>query len=314
MELIDIIKDSQDFKSLLNEYQKGLLSKSILLISPDVDYMRAFAKALAILIEDGQIDKNSANYIKIENELHSDVLFFPSKDKLLVADSEKIVEESFVKPTSSSKKIFIISSIDNSMESAQNKLLKTLEEPPKNVYFLLTSSQIEKVLPTVRSRCNKIALQKLSPKQLSLITGFEENDNIIKASDNLLTNVNQFAKMSDFDDFFSCTMGVLSELKNTKQVLAYSKNLQRYLDRFDIIMNILLLAVEDMILIKSGLEGKNLKDKSLLKVSDEYTIKALIEIQNLIDKASREKSLNVSPLTIIENLLLKILEVKYLCR
>ena len=314
MELIDIIKDSQDFKSLLNEYQKGLLSKSILLISPDIDYMRAFAKVLAILIEDGQIDKNSANYIKIENELHSDVLFFPSKDKLLVADSEKIVEESFVKPTSSPKKIFIISSIDNSMESAQNKLLKTLEEPPKNVYFLLTSSQIEKVLPTVRSRCNKIALQKLSPKQLSLITGFKEDSNIIKASDQILTNANHFAKMSDFDDFFSCTMGVLSELKNTKQVLSYSKKLQRYLDRFDIIMNILLLAVEDMILIKSGLEGKNLKDESLLKVSDEYTIKALIEIQNLIDKASREKSLNVSPLTIIENLLLKILEVKYLCR
>ena len=314
MEIIDIIQDSQDFKSLLKEYQKGLLSKTILLISPDIDYMRAFAKALAILIEDGKIDKDSANFIKIENELHSDVLFFPSKDKLLVADSEKIVEESFVKPTSSSKKIFIISSIDNSMESAQNKLLKTLEQPPQNVYFLLTSSQVEKVLPTVRSRCNKIALQKLSNKQLSLITGIEENCNIIKASDRMLTNVNLFKDMQDFDEFFTCTLGVLTQLKNTKQVLAYSKNLQRYLDRFDIILNLLLLSLEEMILIKSGLDMQNLKEECLVSASEEYSMKALIEIQNLISKASKEKSLNVSPLTIIENLLLKILEVKYLCR
>ena len=314
MEIIDIIQDSQDFKSLLKEYQKGLLSKTILLISPDIDYMRAFAKALAILIEDGKIDKDSANFIKIENELHSDVLFFPSKDKLLVADSEKIVEESFVKPTSSSKKIFIISSIDNSMESAQNKLLKTLEQPPQNVYFLLTSSQVEKVLPTVRSRCNKIALQKLTNKQLSLITGIEEKCNIIKASDRMLTNVNLFKDMQDFDEFFACTLGVLTQLKNTKQVLAYSKNLQRYLDRFDIILNLLLLSLEEMILIKSGLDMQNLKEECLVSASEEYSMKALIEIQNLISKASKEKSLNVSPLTIIENLLLKILEVKYLCR
>ena len=290
MEIIDIIQDSQDFKSLLKEYQKGLLSKTILLISPDIDYMRAFAKALAILIEDGKIDKDSANFIKIENE------------------------QSFVKPTSSSKKIFIISSIDNSMESAQNKLLKTLEQPPQNVYFLLTSSQVEKVLPTVRSRCNKIALQKLTNKQLSLITGIEEKCNIIKASDRMLTNVNLFKDMQDFDEFFACTLGVLTQLKNTKQVLAYSKNLQRYLDRFDIILNLLLLSLEEMILIKSGLEMQNLKEECLVSASEEYSMKALIEIQNLISKASKEKSLNVSPLTIIENLLLKILEVKYLCR
>lgn len=314
--LIEIIAQTDDFKLIRNEIDKDMLSKTVLLESKDSLYLSYFAKTLAIYIEDRKIEEDSSNYIKILNEVHGDVLFFPKKDKLLVADSEQIIEESFIKPTSAPKKIFIINNIDNSMESAQNKLLKILEEPPRNVFFILTCQNIEKVLPTVRSRCNKIELKKLEKNVIVSQINYQGNvDKIINSSDGLLGQAIYFSQMKDFENLYDLSIGILINLKNTKQVLEYSKKLEVYFDRFDIILNILGFALEDILYYKYGLNNNLRFSEELLKtVSDEYSIKAISQIQNLIDKAYKEKSFNVNTITVIENLLLKILEVKFLCK
>ena len=314
--LIEIIAQTDDFKLIRNEIDKNMLSKTVLLESKDSLYLSYFAKTLAIYIEDRKIEEDSSNYIKILNEVHGDVLFFPKKGKLLVADSEQIIEESFIKPTSAPKKIFIINNIDNSMESAQNKLLKILEEPPRNVFFILTCQNIEKVLPTVRSRCNKIELKKLEKNVIASQINYQGNvDKIINSSDGLLGQAIYFSQMKDFENLYDLSIGILTNLKNTKQVLEYSKKLEVYFDRFDIILNILGFALEDILYYKYGLNNNLRFSEELLKtVSDEYSIKAISQIQNLIDKAYKEKSFNVNTITVIENLLLKILEVKFLCK
>lgn len=314
--LIEIIAQTDDFKLIRNEIDKNMLSKTVLLESKDSLYLSYFAKTLAIYIEDRKIEEDSSNYIKILNEVHGDVLFFPKKGKLLVADSEQIIEESFIKPTSAPKKIFIINNIDNSMESAQNKLLKILEEPPRNVFFILTCQNIEKVLPTVRSRCNKIELKKLEKDVIVSQINYQGNvDKIINSSDGLLGQAIYFSQMKDFENLYDLSIGILTNLKNTKQVLEYSKKLEVYFDRFDIILNILGFALEDILYYKYGLNNNLRFSEELLKtVSDEYSIKAISQIQNLIDKAYKEKSFNVNTITVIENLLLKILEVKFLCK
>ncbi len=314
--LIEIIAQTDDFKLIRNEIDKNMLSKTVLLESKDSLYLSYFAKTLAIYIEDRKIEEDSSNYIKILNEVHGDVLFFPKKDKLLVADSEQIIEESFIKPTSAPKKIFIINNIDNSMESAQNKLLKILEEPPRNVFFILTCQNIEKVLPTVRSRCNKIELKKLEKNVIVSQINYQGNvDKIINSSDGLLGQAIYFSQMKDFENLYDLSIGILTNLKNTKQVLEYSKKLEVYFDRFDIILNILGFALEDILYYKYGFNNNLRFSEELLKtVSDEYSINAISQIQNLIDKAYKEKSFNVNTITVIENLLLKILEVKFLCK
>ncbi len=52
------------------------------------------------------------------------------------------------------KRVILIKNIDAMTEAAANALLKTLEEPPSNCYFLLLSSSIDRLLPTLVSRCN----------------------------------------------------------------------------------------------------------------------------------------------------------------
>ncbi len=60
--------------------------------------------------------------------------------------------------------IFVICKIELASVPAQNALLKSLEEPPAHVQFILTTSNIQRVLPTILSRCSAIELDKGASK------------------------------------------------------------------------------------------------------------------------------------------------------
>ncbi len=115
-------------------------------------------------------DEKSAEFLKIENRVDLDIKMYPKNNaKLLVADANEIVSESFIKPVNLPYKIFLINNFDVSTEEAQNKLLKILEEPPKNVYFILSVKNEGKVLPTIKSRCDKIKILPLSQEEISVL-------------------------------------------------------------------------------------------------------------------------------------------------
>ncbi len=81
---------------------------------------------------------------------------------LKVGDISAIIDESIKKPFVSNYKIFLIFNADKILEQAQNKLLKTLEEPNKYVIFVLTTTNPSKLLQTILSRVKRIdfTLQK----------------------------------------------------------------------------------------------------------------------------------------------------------
>jgi len=72
-----------------------------------------------------------------------------------------------IKSTSSLPKVALIESAVSLTESAQNALLKTLEEPPENTFVILVASRISFLLPTVISRCQIIELSENFEKVLS---------------------------------------------------------------------------------------------------------------------------------------------------
>lgn len=317
MNLTEIIRESQDFIDLKNEIKKGLISKSTLLFSKDSVQSFEFAKHLASLIINDGNDEENENFAKIFSYSHPDVKIYPSKDKLVVADSEEIVMESFVKPVFSSKKIFIIKNIDNSMDSAQNKLLKILEEPPQNVYFILTSSSEKLVLPTIKSRCNKIELKKIDEKFVKEMFSSYENANLIsQISDGLVGKAIELSKMSNLRNIFEDVLSIVTKMKSSKFVLEYSNKLSNYKGQFNLIVEILSLIIEDMFFLKVGNENARFKEykNELKSVLNDYSIKALIEIQKSINKSCKEIFYSTNQTLVIENLLLNILEDKYLCR
>lgn len=318
MLLEDVIINSSDFKTLSQEIKLSKIGGSMLLICKDSDYAFEFAKFLSLAyLGNGEVSHDE-NYIKLMALSHPDIKIYPIKDKLFVADSEEIAYESFVKPIFAKKKIFIIKNIDNSMEAAQNKLLKTLEEPPKDVIFILTCNNINLVLPTIRSRCQKEELSKLPTDVIkSFLASHSKAEEIAAISDGFLGKALKLANMKNFEDIFELSLSLLISLENSKQVISYSKQLQTYKDNINLIFEILSLALEDMLAIKAGKANlvRLKKYQGQLKEKlENYTARAICEIQKLLDEASRHMAYNTNITLVIENLLLDILEVKYICK
>ena len=318
--LEEIITSSSEYRMLAGELESGKLAKTIMLISKDSDYSFEFARLLSCMIfnnglNNGILEK-SESYLKVKASTHPDLKVFPIKDKLLVADSGQIVEESAIKPIFSERKVFIIKNFEASMEAAQNKLLKTLEEPQSNVYFILTTSNVNLVLPTIRSRCNKIELGRLDRDKIEQCIGNIDNLQMVTAlSEGYIGKAERLSQNQNLDTIFNSVLSLVTKLKSSKELLVCSKPLIDFSSEFDLIINILSLIFEDLLAIKSGGKVKlEFCKQSLLPVSREYTVKAIVEIRKLIDKAAKEISYNCNFILVIENLLLNILEVKYLCK
>lgn len=316
MDIFDSIILSKDFLSIQKEVQGSKFAKAVLLISKDCSYLFAFAQALAcLLLNDGKIEKNE-NYTRVMLSSHPDVKIYPQKEKLLVADSEEIVLESYALPIASDKKIFIIKNFDNSMESAQNKLLKILEEPPKNVYLILTCSNLNLVLPTIRSRCNKYELAKMDISVIDKYLAGKENSDMIKSlCDGYFGRAQELEKLKNLPIIFESALSVITDMKSSKQVLLFSKKLLDYKEHFSLFIEIWSLALEDLLSIKNNKMVKmDFVKNRLENVESEYSVKAICELQSLLNTAMKEQFYNTNIALIIENLLLNILEVKYICK
>ena len=84
---------------------------------------------------------------------------------ILVEQIRDMRREASLSPMESSRRVYIICNIELANENAANALLKTLEEPPGQVLFLLTTTAQELVIPTILSRCQIVRLQP-QPRQM----------------------------------------------------------------------------------------------------------------------------------------------------
>jgi len=91
---------------------------------------------------------------------------YAKTDIISIDDVREIEEGLLLKPFEAKKRAIIIVDSETMKESAQNAFLKTLEEPPKNTSFILTSSHPERLLPTIRSRCMIIRFRRLSLSEM----------------------------------------------------------------------------------------------------------------------------------------------------
>ena len=75
-------------------------------------------------------------------------------------------EDMFLSPTESAYKIYIIDEAERLTPNAQNALLTVLEEPPKNVFILLLAESGDKILTTIKSRTQSVAMQRFETDEL----------------------------------------------------------------------------------------------------------------------------------------------------
>jgi DNA polymerase-3 subunit gamma/tau len=123
-------------------------------------------------------DGNDPRCLEIAEGRSLDVLEIDGASNNGVEQVRELRETCKYAPASSKFKIYIIDEVHMLSTAAFNALLKTLEEPPAHVKFMFATTDPEKVLPTILSRCQRFDLRRiptaLITKQLSTIAGLEK--------------------------------------------------------------------------------------------------------------------------------------------
>lgn len=102
------------------------------------------------------------NCIDITNSVPMDVIEIDAASNRKVEDAQNILEKVMYAPVNSRYKIYIIDEVHMLSNTAFNALLKTLEEPPKNVIFILATTEVHKVLDTIKSRCQRFDFRRIT--------------------------------------------------------------------------------------------------------------------------------------------------------
>ena len=105
---------------------------------------------------------------EIINSNHIDILEMDAASKTGIDDVRELIENSKYSPTSAKFKIFIIDEVHMLSKQAFNGLLKTLEEPPPSLKFILATTEVRKIPLTILSRCQRFDLKRVGIAELCI--------------------------------------------------------------------------------------------------------------------------------------------------
>jgi DNA polymerase-3 subunit delta' len=169
MKFTDLIGQEHAVKLIKQSMSKNRLAHAYLFAGPDgvgkKTCAQIFARTLNCL-EGGNEPCNSC--ISCTKEFHPDIhLIKPKGTSLRIEQMRELQNNVVYKPYEGKWKVYILEDADKLTEAAANSLLKTLEEPPPVTVFILITSQVEKILPTIRSRCQQINFRPIGQEKIS---------------------------------------------------------------------------------------------------------------------------------------------------
>ena len=218
----DVVGQEHVVRTLRHAIESGRIANAYLFIGPrgigKTTLSRIFAKALNCLSPKGVEPCGTCeNCRQIAEGRSIDVTELDAASHNKVEDVRPIIDAVQFKPTASKYKIFIIDECHMLSNAAWNALLKTLEEPPPYVKFIFATTEGDKMLATIVSRCQRFDLRRIQTHQivsrLSYICGKEK----IKASDDALLAIARGAEggmrdaLSSLDQLIAFKGGEVTE-------------------------------------------------------------------------------------------------------
>ncbi|MBR1985186.1 MAG: hypothetical protein IKA31_05525 [Clostridia bacterium] len=323
IEYQSLVLQNNQFKNLCNQ---ELNCNSFLIESNDEVFLTNFSYCFAQHIFCTNNQKKPCNMCiscqKVSLLKHSDLKIYPKNQKnILVDDVKDLIENVNLTPVESEHKVFIFNNFSTANTQSQNKLLKILEEPPKNTYIILNVTNINKVLPTVVSRCKKIRLSPLSKQEIENFVNLDflpddNKKNILDVSQGSLTKVLNYSNNENFNQAFVGCLKSLTEMRDSKQLIKYSSLIGKSKQVFEIALEIFESIFRDCLMIRLNKQNlvinNNIVDKLLL-ISQTLDADSLDLIIKKIYAIKKQLEFNCNYVLLVDNLLLYILEVKFLC-
>ena len=267
---------------------------------------------------------------KVTDHAHQDVMRLPldtQKNRLTVSDMAYLVEESFKKHVddSSSARVFLIDA-SNSVtgiggELWQNKLLKTLEEPTENVFIFVGVTDVEGLLPTVRSRCQVLKQTVLSVAEVKaalVAKGYETgaaemaaamSGGSVQTGERLIANQQVFAA-------YQTAISIAEQMTSTKNALQFASAILSNKECVSDCLGFLTVLLRESIVYRLAPSLCLLpKMKNTTKaICVNYTLDAAEGCIELINDAKRKLDAGGNVTVVVDGLLNSILEMRYQCR
>ncbi len=158
--------------ALMNEVATNKLSHAYLFIGPRGTGKTTTARILAKAANCTDLQKNGdpcnkcPNCKAIQNGNFMDLIEIDAASNRGIDDIRDLKDKIKLAPSTGSKKVYIIDEVHMLTTEAFNALLKTLEEPPKNVVFVLCTTEAHKVPDTIKSRCQVFKFRRATIAQL----------------------------------------------------------------------------------------------------------------------------------------------------
>lgn len=178
----DVVGQPQVTVTLKNELMRGRISHAYLFTGSRGTGKTTCAKILARAVNclrpvDGDPCGECEICRGLEDGSLLDVMEIDAASNNGVENVRAIIEETSFTPARAKYRVYIIDEVHMLSPAAFNALLKTLEEPPAHVVFILATTEVHKLLPTILSRCQRFDFHRIDPElmaaRLEKVSGLE---------------------------------------------------------------------------------------------------------------------------------------------
>ena len=322
IDLSSLIRNTPAYKTIKNDKQTGRLSHAYLVLCADQANLGAYLTELAKMFFCNKEDTcgSCRSCLLISQGSYIDAVFIPREAQSAITSEDvvSLVQDSYIKPYEADKKVYVINNGQTMNAASQNKLLKTLEEPPKNVHIIIGATSDFALLPTVKSRTKKIEIPAFSHEVL--INALKDDcpdgerlRNAVYCSDGTLGKTLALYGDEGLKVTMQTVKDVLLNMQSSKDVLEFSdKILKAKVDLSDF-LSVFELFLRDLAVYKSNGENAVFNQEVVKQLKDAkgFTLGALVAIlQDVVDARKRIEA-NSNKTNVMEWLLFKILEEKF---
>ncbi|WP_270350381.1 DNA polymerase III subunit delta' [Ligilactobacillus salivarius] len=258
---------------------------------------------------------------RIENNNHPDVVTIMPDGLSIKVEQIRYLKSEFNKSgVESDRKVFIIQDAQKMSIGAANSLLKFLEEPSGNITAFLLTSEPQKLLPTIISRCQEVEMQQLTSGQLEqelISEGISEKNSHILA--NLAQSVVEAKKINDNENFDKILATVNNWYRKLlrKDLLSFvmiqSKIIGLIQNKEDqnLVLQVIILTVRDTVLERFGLTEEIVFKENIDFIQQntaQIVNSKLVNGLNLVVESNRKLASNISMQNMLETLTLNLFD------
>lgn len=297
-----LILGTTAYATFKSDVEQKRCSHAYMLHLNDVKNLRAVLKIFALKFFN--LSENDVDGRRLLNENLPDCRIFPAEGKPLTADAvSELLSDSVLNPLEKENKLYIISGFEQASALLQNKLLKTLEEPPRGVYFILGVTTLAPVLDTVKSRVKTLTIPPFTPQEILAALNREGQNELNAEVAESCGGIFGAAENMIGGGWFAEVASAAREICSTNKLSRVGEVAIKY---GDIKYKAELLS-EIALLFHNALSEKT-NGKPLGKIAQLWEIPALIYACECVDKACADLKFNAYFQGLLIDFMLKIIE------